>query len=178
MSSTLSMKMLLRGKKTLNTTAVVLEANEEAMARRHLPVPDGRIGGASAESASRTGRGRCSAAAFLGIWRRRNGGALTKKGFSPPEHQLTWISGSDAEIDLPSPQKYGAPIDFGGEAFWETVPPRGSKVKPMGFCWALDLVDPSVQFYSLTIKAAANTAPSLKLHFSLSPLRATVGFLK
>ena len=33
----------------------------------------------------------------------------------------------------------------------------------------LDLVDPSVQFYSLTIKAAANTAPSLKLHFSLSP---------
>ena len=34
---------------------------------------------------------------------------------------------------------------------------------------ALDLVDPSVQFYSLTIKAAANTAPSLKLHFSLSP---------
>ena len=32
----------------------------------------------------------------------------------------------------------------------------------------LDLVDSSAQFYSLAIKAAANTAPTLKLHFSLS----------
>ena len=41
-----------------NTTAVVLEANEEAMDGRHLPaflMAD--IGGASAEDASRTGRG-------------------------------------------------------------------------------------------------------------------------
>ena len=34
----------------------------------------------------------------------------------------------------------------------------------------LTLVDPEIQFYSLTIKAAANSAPILKLHFSFSPV--------
>jgi len=34
---------------------------------------------------------------------------------------------------------------------------------------ALGLADPDDQFYSLTIKAAANSAPFLKLHFSFSP---------
>jgi hypothetical protein len=34
------------------------------------------------------------------------------------------------------------------------------------------VVDPAVQFYSLPIKAAANSGSSLKLHFSFSPAAA------
>jgi hypothetical protein len=102
-----------------------------------------------------------------------NGGALTKKGFNAPEHQLTWISGHDAEIDLPSPAKNTElqliveAMPFLGDGAAERIVKVEANGIPVG---ALDLVDPSVQFYSLTIKAAANTAPSLKLHFSLSPV--------
>jgi hypothetical protein len=101
-----------------------------------------------------------------------NGSALAKKGFNSPEHQLTWISGRDAEIDLPSPKKNTElelileAMPFLGDGAAERIVKVEANGIPVG---ALDLVDPSVQFYPLTIKAAANTAPSLKLHFSLSP---------
>ena len=101
-----------------------------------------------------------------------NGSALAKKGFNAPEHQLTWISRRDAEIDLPSPAKNTElqliveAMPFLGDGAAERIVKVEANGIPVG---ALDLVDPSVQFYSLTIKAAANTAPSLKLHFSLSP---------
>jgi alginate O-acetyltransferase complex protein AlgJ len=156
-----------------NTTAVALEANEEAMARRHLPAflmatlaalqqhePQPRAADDPPRPLS------------WGFGAGENGSALAKEGFNAPEHQLTWISGHDAEIDLPSPAKNTElqlileATPFLGDGAAERI----VKVEANGIpVRTLDLVDPSVQFYSLTIKAAANTAPSLKLHFSLSP---------
>jgi len=156
-----------------NTRAVVLEANEEAMARRHLPAF------LMATLAALQQHGPQQRAAddpprplSWGFGAGENGSALAKKGFNAPEHQLTWISGHDAEIDLPSPAKNTElqlileATPFLGDGAAERIVKVAANGIPVG---ALDLVDPSVQFYSLTIKAAANTAPSLKLHFSLSP---------
>jgi alginate O-acetyltransferase complex protein AlgJ len=156
-----------------NTTAVVLEANEEAMARRHLPAF------LMAALAALQQHGPQQPAAddpprplSWGFGAGENGSALAKKGFNAPEHQLTWISRHDAEIDLPSPAKNTElqliveAMPFLGDDAAERIVKVESNGIPVG---ALDLVDPSVQFYSLTIKAIANTAPSLKLHFSLSP---------
>jgi alginate O-acetyltransferase complex protein AlgJ len=102
-----------------------------------------------------------------------NGAALIKKGFSNPEHQMTWITGRDAEIELPSPGvntelqliMEATPFLGGG------APPRILNVQANGTpVGTLVLADPEIQFYSLTIKAAANSAPILKLHFSFSPV--------
>jgi len=101
-----------------------------------------------------------------------NGSALPKKGFNSPDHQFTWISGHDAEIDLPSParntqvQLILEALPFLGDGAAKRIAKVEANGVPVG---TLELVDPSIQFYSLTINAAANTAASLKLHFSLSP---------
>jgi hypothetical protein len=57
-------------------------------------------------------------------------------------------------------------LPFLGDGAAERIVKVEANGIPVG---TLELVDPSMQFYSLTIKAAANTAASLKLHFSLSP---------
>ena len=156
-----------------NTTAVVLEANEEAMARRHLPAfLMAALAALQQNRSPERGVDDAPRPLSWGFGAGENGGALTKKGFSPPEHQLTWISGSDAELDLPSPAKNTElqliveAMPFLGDGAVERIVQVEANGTPVG---TLDLTDPSVQFYSLTVNAAANTAPSLKLHFSLSP---------
>ena len=156
-----------------NTTAVVLEANEEAMARRHLPAFLMATLAALQQNNRNNGPRMILRGRFPGDLVRAKTGALwQRKGSYAPEHQLTWISGHDAEIDLPSPAKNSElqlileATPFLGDGAAERIVKVEANGIPVG---ALDLVDPSVQFYSLTIKAAANTAPSLKLHFSLSP---------
>ncbi len=156
-----------------NTRAVVLEANEEAMARRHLPAfLMAALAALQQERPQERGDDDPPRPLSWGFGASENGSALAKKGFGSPEHQLTWISGPDAEIDLPSPAENSElqlileAMPFLGDGAAERIVKVEANGIPVG---ALDLVDPSVQFYSLTIKAAANTAPSLKLHFSLSP---------
>jgi hypothetical protein len=154
-----------------NTRAVVLEANEEAMARRHLPAFLMATLAALQQNTPQEPDDPPRPLSW-GFGAGESGSALAKKGFNSPEHQLTWISGHDAEIDLPSPAKNTElqlileVTPFPGDGAAERIVKLEANGIPVG---ALDLVDPSVQFYSLTIKAAANTAPSLKLHFSLSP---------
>ena len=156
-----------------NTTAVVLEANEEAMARRHLPaflmatlaaLQQSRPQERDVEDPPRP--------LSFGFGAGENGSALAKKGFNSPDHQFTWIMGREAEIDLPSPAK-NAQLELILEALpflGDGAAERIVKVEANGVqVGTLELVDPSMQFYSLTIKPAANTAASLKLHFSLSP---------
>jgi hypothetical protein len=157
-----------------NTTAVVLEANEEAMARRHLPAfLMATLAALQQKRPQEPGVNDPPRPLSWGFGAGENGGALAKKGFNSPEHQLTWISGHDAEVDLPSPatntelQLILEAMPFLGDGGAERIVKVEANGIPVG---ALDLVDPSVQFYSLTIKAAANTAPSLNLHFSLSPV--------
>jgi hypothetical protein len=156
-----------------NTTAVVLEANEEAMARRHLPAfLMATLAALQQHEPQQRAADDPPRPLSWGFGAGENGSALAKKGFNAPEHQLTWISGHDAEIDLPSPAKNTElqlileATPFLGDGAAERIVKVEANGIPVG---TLDLVDPSVQFYSLTIKAAANTAPSLKLHFSLSP---------
>jgi hypothetical protein len=101
-----------------------------------------------------------------------NGNALVKRGFNSPEHQMTCISGPDAEIDLPSPaqntdlQLILEVVPFLGGGVSERIVTMEANGNPVG---ALGLVATSFEFYSLTIKAALNATPSLKLHFSIVP---------
>jgi alginate O-acetyltransferase complex protein AlgJ len=156
-----------------NTRAVVLEANEEAMARRHLPAfLMATLAALQQNSPQEPGLDDPPRPLSWGFGAGENGSALAKKGFGSPQHQLTWISGHDAEIDLPSPAKNTElelileAMPFLGDGAAERIVKVEANGIPVG---AVELVDPSVQFYSLAVKAAANTAPSLKLHFSLSP---------
>lgn len=101
-----------------------------------------------------------------------NGESLPKKGFELPEHKLTWISSHEAEIDSPSPQQ-NAEL----ELILEAVPFLGDgetkrivKVVANGIpAGTLTLDDPSVQFYSLPLPAAANQNSTIRLRFSCSP---------
>jgi hypothetical protein len=156
-----------------NTRAVVLEANEESMARRHLPAfLMATLAALQQNRPQEQGAGDLPRPLSWSFGAGENGSALAKEGFSSPQHQLTWITGQDAEIDLPSPAKNTElqlileAMPFLGDGAAERIVKVEANGIPVG---TLDLVDPSVQFYSLTIKAAANMAPSLKLHFSLSP---------
>jgi alginate O-acetyltransferase complex protein AlgJ len=156
-----------------NTRAVVLEENETAINARHVhaflmaelaalqqKAPQEQV-------AADSPRPLC-----WGFGAGENGAALLRKGFGIPEHQLTWITGQDAEIELPSP---GVNTEL--QLILEAMPVLGDgvsartvKVEANGTAvGALGLADPDDQFYSLTIKAAANSAPFLKLHFSFSP---------
>jgi hypothetical protein len=80
-----------------------------------------------------------------------NGTALIKKGFSNPEHQLTWITGQDAEIELPSPG-VNTELQLIIEArpfLGEGVPQRTVNVQANGIpVGTLGLADPEAQFYS------------------------------
>jgi hypothetical protein len=107
-----------------------------------------------------------------GFGENENGNALVKRGFSSPERQMTWISGPDAEVELPSPaqntdlQLILEVVPSMGGGFSERVVTMEANGNPIG---ALELAATSVEFYSLTIKAALNATPSLKLHFSIVP---------
>jgi hypothetical protein len=156
-----------------NTRAVVLETNEFAIDGRHIRAF--LLAGLVAlqqkapreQSVTDPPRPLC-----WGFGTGENGTALLKKGFSTPEHQLTWITGQDAEIELPSPGintelqliLEATPV-LGDGASQRTVNVQANGIPTV----TLTLSDPDVQFYSLTIKAAANSAPVLKLHFSFSP---------
>jgi hypothetical protein len=155
-----------------NTTAVVLEANEGAIWSGHIPAflmaELAAIDQRKPEKRSANGFARPLSWGF-GVG--QNGTTLTKKGFSHPEPDFTWISGQDAEIDLPSPQPdaelqlilQGAPF-LGDDISGRVVKVEANGI-PVGI---LELQNADSQFYSLTIKSAANRASSLKLHLSFS----------
>ena len=160
-----------------NTEAVVLEANEEAIAGRHLRAFLIAELAALQQRMPPVSRGTdLPRPVAWGFGAGENGGALRKKGFCIPEHQVTWIAGRDAEMELPSPAK-----NTELQLIFEVIPTVGDGVAkgtvkleangiPIG---TIELEDPDFQFYSLTVKAAANTAPFLNLHFSLSPATST-----
>jgi SGNH hydrolase-like domain, acetyltransferase AlgX len=157
-----------------HTKGIVLEENETAVNARHvhafLMSALAALQQKDLPARKLTGPPRPLS---WGFGESENGTALIKKGFGKPEHQLTWITGQDAEIEFPSPgvntelQLIMEATPFLGDG----VPQRTVNVQangaPLG---TLTLADPEIQFYSLTIKAAANSAPILKLHFSFSPV--------
>jgi alginate O-acetyltransferase complex protein AlgJ len=173
------------------TRAVVLESIEESLGGRHIPAfLMAELAALQQRRPQEQGVDDPPRPLSWGFGAGENGGALTKKGFAVPEHQLTWLTGREAEIDLPSPAK-NIELQLILEAMpsiADGVPKRIVKVEANGiFVGTLELTDPSVQFYSLTIKAAANAAPSLKLHLSFSPTpsgstpdseRAQIGLLR
>jgi alginate O-acetyltransferase complex protein AlgJ len=156
------------------TRAVVLEANETAINARHLPAFLLAELTALQQKAPQEYRVTDPPRPLSwGFGASENGTALIKKGFSKPEHELTWTTGQDAEIELPSPG-VNTELQLIMEAkpfLGDGAPQRTMSVQangaPLG---TLTLADPEIQFYSLTIKAAANSAPILKLHFSFSPV--------
>jgi SGNH hydrolase-like domain, acetyltransferase AlgX len=155
------------------TRAVVLDANEETLGGRHIAA---FLMAALAElqknSPPERGIDNPPRPLCWGFGAGENGNSLAKKGFAPPEHQLTWVMGQDAEIDLPSP---GKNVEL--QLIIEAMPPaadgiaqRVVSVEANGsLVGSFAVVDPAVQFYSLPIKAATNSGSSLKLHFSFSP---------
>jgi hypothetical protein len=157
----------------LNTTAVVLEANEGAIWSGHIPAF--LMAGLAALDQRKLKEPSTDSLARPFCWGfgvGQNGTSLKKKGFCDPEPDLTWISGQDAEIDLPSPQTdtelqlilQAAP--FLGDDISKRVVKVEANGIPVGI---LELKNADSQFYSLTIKTAANRASSLKLHLSFSP---------
>jgi alginate O-acetyltransferase complex protein AlgJ len=156
-----------------NSQAVVLEANEQAIGGRHLraflmdaltaleqKLPQER------ETDDHPLRPFCWTFGAEG-----NGASLPKKGFEVPDHEFTWISSREAEIEAPSPQP-NAEL----ELILEAIPFLGDgesrrivKVEANGIpAGTLTLDDPSVQFYSLRLPVAANHNSSIKLRFSSS----------
>jgi hypothetical protein len=156
-----------------NTRAVVLDANEETLGGRHIAAfLMAALAELQKKSPPEPGIGGPPRPLCWGFGTGENGNALAKQGFAPPEHQLTWATGQDAEIELPSPGK-----NVGLQLMIEAMPPaadgiaqRVVSVEANGsLVGSFAVVDPAVQFYSLPIKAAANSESSLKLHFSFSP---------
>jgi alginate O-acetyltransferase complex protein AlgJ len=154
------------------TTAIVLEANEEAVTGRHLPA---FLMAALAEIQQNfpqeLNADLSPQPLSWGFATGENGNALAKKGFSLPDHQLTWISSREAEINLPSPRAdQELQLILEARPFLEDGAPKrvvniAANGIPIG---TLELVDRDDQFYSLTIKAAANQSHSLKLHLSFT----------
>jgi hypothetical protein len=105
-----------------------------------------------------------------GIGENENRNALVKRGFSSPEHQMTWITSPDAEVELPSPAQN---TDL--QLILEVVPSLqgGVSGRVVRVEWesgrSAGIVATSVEFYSMTIKATLNVTPSLNLHFSIVP---------
>jgi alginate O-acetyltransferase complex protein AlgJ len=155
------------------TRGVVLEVNETAITTRHVPAfLLAELTALQQKAPPERHLTDPPHPLCWGFGAGENGVALPTKGFSDPEHQMTWITGQDAMIELPSPK---ANTEL--QLILEATPflADGSSVKtlaveangiPVG---TLTLADPDVQFYSLTIKPAANSAPFLKLHFSFPP---------
>jgi alginate O-acetyltransferase complex protein AlgJ len=156
-----------------NTRAVVLDANEESLGGRHIPA---FLMAALAELQKKRPSEQSTDGPprplSWGFGAGENGNALAKKGFAVPERQLAWMTGREAEIEFPSPGK-----DVELQLMIEAMPPaadgiaqRVVSVEANGsLVGSFAVVDPAVQFYSLPIKAAANSGSSLKLHFSFSP---------
>jgi alginate O-acetyltransferase complex protein AlgJ len=157
-----------------NTTAVVLEANEEVVGwsrhiRAFLVAELAAIEQKMPQERSVEGFSRPLA---WGFGAGENGTALAKKGFYDPEPDSTWISSQDAEVELPSPEKNtDLQLILEGTAFLgDGVSERILKIEANGIpIGTLELGNVDPQVYSLTIKAAANRASYLKLHFSFSP---------
>ena len=157
-----------------NTTAVLLEANEEVIGwsrhiRAFLMAELAAIQQKMPQERSVDGFARPLA---WGFGAGENGTILAKKGFDDPEPDFTWISSQDAEIELPSPEKNtDLQLILEGAAFLgDGVSERILKIQANGIpVGTLELGNVDPQIYSLTIKAAANRASSLKLHFSFSP---------
>jgi alginate O-acetyltransferase complex protein AlgJ len=154
-----------------NTRAVVLESNEESLGGRHIPA---FLMAALAELQKKRPPEQTPDSPpqplSWGFGTGENGNSLAMKGFAPPERQLTWIMGREAEIELPSP---GKNVEL--QLIIEAMPPadgiaqRIVTVEANGsLVGSFAVVDPAVQFYSLPINAAANSGSSLKLHFSFS----------
>jgi hypothetical protein len=155
-----------------STRAIVLEENETAINARHVHAFL-MAGLAALQQKGPQERGAADAPQPLswGFGAGENGAVLLKKGFSSPEHQLTWITGQDAQIELPSPG-VNTKLQLIIEArpfLGDGVSGRTLKVEANGTTvGTLGLADPDVAFYSLTISAAANSASTLKMHFSFS----------
>jgi hypothetical protein len=156
-----------------NTEAVVLEVNEAVIAGRHLRAfLMAELAALQQKAQRERGIGYPTRPLAWGFGAGESGSALPKKGFCFPEHAVTWITGQDAEIELPSPAK-----NTELQLIFEAIPALGDGVAkrtaklevngiPVG---ALELADPDYQFYSVTVRADANNSPFLKVHFSLSP---------
>jgi hypothetical protein len=156
-----------------NTAAVVLEANEAMMDSEHLPA---FLMAALAELEQKMPQARTTGDQprpfSWAFGAGGNGGSLPKKGFELPEHELTWISNREAEIECPSP-KENAEL----ELIVEAVPFLGDgeterivKVEANGISVGmLTLNDPSVHFYPLPLPAAVNQTSTIRLRFSCSP---------
>jgi alginate O-acetyltransferase complex protein AlgJ len=156
-----------------NTAAVVLEANEQAIGGRHLRAFLMAAVAALEEKLPQEQTTDDHLHPFSWAFGAGgNGRSLPKKGLELPDHELTWVSGQEAEIDSPSPQK-----DAELELIVEAKPFLGDgeskrivKVEANGIpVGTLTLDDPSLQFYSLSLPAAANQNSSIKLRFSCSP---------
>jgi hypothetical protein len=155
-----------------NTTAVVLEANEQTIGGRHLRAFLTAELAALEQKLPEERTAEDPSPLSWGFGATANGNALPKKGFGVPDRDLTWISGREAEIDLPSP-KQNVQLELILEAMpflADGISERTVRVAfngiPVG---TLMLEDPAARFYSLSIEAAANLASSAKLHFSFSP---------
>jgi alginate O-acetyltransferase complex protein AlgJ len=152
-----------------NTRAVILEANEESLGGRHIPA---FLMAALAELQQKFPlQPRADdppRPLSWGFGLGENGSAPAKNGFAAPERQMVWM-GADAGIELPSP---GKNVEL--QLIMEAIPKTAGvtkivKVEAGGaLVGSFAVADPSVQFYSLAIKAAANSASSLRLHFSIS----------
>jgi hypothetical protein len=155
-----------------NTRAVVLEENETAINARHVHLfLMAALAALQQKVPLEPSLDSPPRPLSWGFGAGENGAALVKKGFSTPEHQLTWITSREAEIELPSP-RVNSKLRLIIEAtpfLGDGVSSRTVNVEANGIpAGSLGLADPDVQFYSLTISAAANSAPVLKLHFSFS----------
>jgi hypothetical protein len=111
-----------------NTRAVVLEANEESLGGRHIPAfLMAALAALQQNMPQELGVDDPPQPLAWGFGVGENGTALLKKGFAIPEHQLTWIMGQDAELELPSPGKMWSSIDYGSHFLpRQMVSPRGS----------------------------------------------------
>lgn len=155
------------------TRAVVLESNEESLGGRHIPAfLMAALAELQKERPQEQGTDRFPRPLAWGFGAGENGGALAKKGFALPERQLTWITGHDAQIELPSP---GRNVDL--QLMMEAMPPAATGIAQRvvtvevngTLVGSFAVTDPEVQFYLLPVKAAANSGSSLKVHFSFSP---------
>jgi alginate O-acetyltransferase complex protein AlgJ len=155
--------------------AVILEANETAINGRHVHAfLMAALEALQQQTPQERDVPESPRPLSWGFGAGENGAVPLKKGFGSPERQLTWITDQYAQIELPSP---GANADV--QLVIEAMPVLGDGVSgrtvyveangtPVGSIW---LWQPDIQFYSLTINAAANSGPvlNLKLSFSHEP---------
>ena len=155
-----------------NAVAVVLEANEAMMDSEHLPA---FLMAALAELEEKMPTTHTSAdQAYPFSWAfgaGKNGESLPKKGFEVPEHELTWISSREAEIDCPSPRQNAEleliveAVPFLGDGESTRIVRVEANGVPLG---TLTLNGASVHSYPLPLPAVANQNSTMRLRFSCS----------